>query len=58
MSDSDAVNSMDSFEAYLWFTSRGDQCLNCGSVGQLLRTQSMPLVIRVKPQPTTAVAAR
>jgi SAM-dependent methyltransferase len=27
--DSDAVNSIDLFEAYLWFVSRGDQCLNC-----------------------------
>lgn len=27
--DSDAINSIDSHEALLWFTSRGDQCLNC-----------------------------
>ncbi len=27
MSDSDAVNSMDPFEAILWFESRGDRCL-------------------------------
>lgn len=30
--DSDAVNSLDSFESLLWFTSRGDECLNCGSI--------------------------
>ncbi len=29
MPDSDAVNSIDMFEAYLWFRSRGDECLNC-----------------------------
>lgn len=27
--DSDAVNSIESYEAALWFTSRGDSCLNC-----------------------------
>lgn len=27
--DSDAVNSIDSHEAMLWFLSRGDECLNC-----------------------------
>src|SRR3546814_11978920 len=29
MSDSDAVNAIDSHEAMLWFLSRGDECLNC-----------------------------
>jgi SAM-dependent methyltransferase len=28
MSDADAVNSMDPFEAILWFASRGDSCLS------------------------------
>jgi hypothetical protein len=28
--DSDAVNSIDSNEAMLWFISRGVECLNCG----------------------------
>lgn len=28
MADSDAINSMDPFEAILWFVSRGDQCLS------------------------------
>jgi ubiquinone/menaquinone biosynthesis C-methylase UbiE len=49
MADSDAVNSMDPFEAYLWFVSRGDECLNCGSRLQALGTHDLPLVIRVKP---------
>ena len=29
MPDSDAVNSLDRDEMRLWFTSRGDECLNC-----------------------------
>ena len=49
-SDSDAVNSIDVFEAYLWFKSRGDQCLNCPSQGTMLHTADMPLIIRVKPR--------
>jgi hypothetical protein len=49
-SDSDAVNSIDVFEAYLWFKSRGDQCLNCPSQGTMFRTADMPLIIRVKPR--------
>ncbi len=27
--DSDAVSSIDRYEALLWFASRGDECLNC-----------------------------
>ena len=52
--DSDAVNSIDMFEAYLWFRSRGDECLNCPADSQLIRIESMPLVIRVKPQSPAA----
>jgi SAM-dependent methyltransferase len=48
MPDSDAVNSIDMFEAYLWFRSRSDECLNCPSRWQLIRTEDIPLVIRVK----------
>jgi SAM-dependent methyltransferase len=29
MADSDAINSLDRYEMSLWFTSRGDECLNC-----------------------------
>jgi SAM-dependent methyltransferase len=29
VTDADAVNSLDYFEMLLWFTSRGDECLNC-----------------------------
>ena len=58
MPDSDAVNSIDMFEAYLWFRSRGDECLNCGTDSELMRMSAMPLVIRVNPQaqPATKVA--
>lgn len=45
--DSDAVNSMDSYEALLWFKSRGDSCLNCkGGWGDLTMPPG-PLFIRV-----------
>jgi SAM-dependent methyltransferase len=50
MEDSDAVNSIDMFEAYLWFRSRGDECLNCGRESDLIRLPGIALVIRVKPQ--------
>lgn len=29
MADSDAINSIDRDEMRMWFTSRGDECLNC-----------------------------
>jgi SAM-dependent methyltransferase len=47
--DSDAVNSIDMYETFLWFKSRGDLCLNCGSEREMFRTKNMRLVIRVKP---------
>jgi len=31
VADSDVVNSIDRFEALLWFRSRGDECLNCSA---------------------------
>ena len=34
MPDGDAVNSLDVFEMYLWFVTRGDECINCPSRGQ------------------------
>ena len=43
--DSDAVNSIDRFEAMLWFRSRGDECLNCEDAA--LSIAPMPLIIRV-----------
>jgi SAM-dependent methyltransferase len=50
VSDSDAVNSIDSHEAMLWFLSRGDECLNCGNLwNQLFRFHTV-LIIRVHKQ--------
>jgi|RhiMetdeSRZDD1v2_1073273.scaffolds.fasta_scaffold23905_2 SAM-dependent methyltransferase len=46
IADSDAVNSIDSHEALLWFRSRGDECLNCEDVSVLMG--DMPLIIRVR----------
>jgi len=48
--DSDAVNSIDPYEAYLWFTSRGDECLNWpGGFPNLFRHARLDaLIIRVK----------
>jgi SAM-dependent methyltransferase len=43
--DSDAVNSIDSHEAMLWFLSRGDECLNCGNVSTVIGLG--PLIIRI-----------
>ncbi len=48
MPDSDAVNSIDSHEAMLWFLSRGDECLNCEDSSVLLPSKSIPLIIRVR----------
>jgi len=44
--DSDAVNSIDSYEGLLWFLSRGDECLNCGGAPMLLPMYG-PLIIRI-----------
>lgn len=58
MSDSDAVNSIDMFEAYLWFRSRGDECLNCPAESKIFTAADLPLVIRVKGRaPATNQAA-
>ena len=47
-SDSDAVNSMDAFEVILWFTSRGDRCLNHQSLFSQFAIKSNPVVLRIK----------
>jgi SAM-dependent methyltransferase len=54
MPDSDAVNSIDMFEAYLWFRSRGDECVNCPADSDLIRRADMTLIFRVKPQRAAA----
>jgi len=45
--DSDAVNSVDSHEAMLWFLSRGDECLNCEDASVFLPVIHTPLIIRL-----------
>ena len=45
--DSDAVNSIDSYEGALWFLSRGDECLNCGDSPILLPMYGS-LIIRIQ----------
>jgi SAM-dependent methyltransferase len=49
VADSDAVNSMDAYEAALWFQSRGDKCLNCPRGIRALFAGNAPLVIQVEP---------
>jgi SAM-dependent methyltransferase len=49
--DSDAVNSIDSHEALLWFLSRGDACLNCTSPAIMMQTLSVPLIIQIHKTP-------
>lgn len=44
--DSDAVVSIDSFETLMWFSSRGDRCLNCPG-NLLLPLFEMPLIFRI-----------
>ncbi|HVN80443.1 MAG TPA: class I SAM-dependent methyltransferase [Terriglobia bacterium] len=44
--DSDAVNSIDRFEALQWFLSRGDECLNC-SLQRGFWFQDGPLILQI-----------
>jgi SAM-dependent methyltransferase len=52
VTDSDAVVSLDYYEMYLWFTSRGDECLNVPSRSALLwgapGRRRQELVIRIR----------
>lgn len=52
VTDSDAVISLDFYETFLWFTSRGDVCVNCPSRRSLLfgrpGQRDETLVIRVQ----------
>jgi SAM-dependent methyltransferase len=45
--DSDAVNSMDPYEAILWFKTRGDACLNCPGGWSDLKSAPETLIIRL-----------
>ena len=48
MPDSDALNSMDAYEGYLWFTSRGDECLNCPGAWDEFVEARTSLILRIK----------
>ncbi|GMQ78949.1 MAG: hypothetical protein BMS9Abin02_1498 [Anaerolineae bacterium] len=48
-SDSDAVNSMDPFQAYLWYVSRGARCLSYTSLKSALMGRNGPLIFQ-KPR--------
>jgi SAM-dependent methyltransferase len=50
MPDSDAVSSVDRYEAMLWFMSRGDECLNCATAFRSIteHVQDQRLLIRVR----------
>jgi SAM-dependent methyltransferase len=47
MPDSDAVNSMDPYEAILWFVSRGDFCINYPNLLRQIFVRTGPLVFRI-----------
>ncbi len=47
MPDSDALNSLDRYEMALWFTSRGDECLNCTGFLNGIDASGQPLMIRI-----------
>jgi SAM-dependent methyltransferase len=49
--DADAVNSLDRYEAALWFHSRGDECLNCPTGLDALSPEDGTLIIRIHKQP-------
>lgn len=47
MSDSDAVNSMDPYEAIVWFISRGDQCLTYPTLRPQFFVRTGAIVFRI-----------
>ncbi len=42
VADSDATTSVSFHELYLWFTTRGDACLNCPSERDLVFSDRLP----------------
>lgn len=48
MADSDAVNAMDPFEAAVWFTSRGDQCVSHPSLRAQISIRTGGLSFRIR----------
>jgi SAM-dependent methyltransferase len=55
MPDSDAVNALDSYEMERWFSSRGDECLNCGKHPML---EMHELIIRIHKSGTPSTTAK
>jgi len=56
--DSDAVNSLDPYEAVLWFESRGDRCVNCPvGFGKFRLGPGAPLIIRIGSKTEIGTAA-
>ena len=47
MADSDAVNSMDPFEAILYFVTRGDFCINYPRLASQFLVRTGPLIFRI-----------
>ena len=47
LSDSDAVNSMDPYEAILWFVSRGDACLSHPTWARQFLVRTGALIFRI-----------
>jgi len=58
MPDSDAVNSIDMYEAYLWFMSRGDECLNCPAGWGTFSSADLVPIIRIRKSSVTESASR
>jgi SAM-dependent methyltransferase len=48
MADSDAVNAIDPFEAAVWFTSRGDECISHPTLSKQLAIRTGFLVFRIR----------
>ncbi len=56
--DSDAINSLDPHEMMLWYTSRGDSCLNCPEgASEQIKMGNQPLTIRVRKTAPESVAS-
>jgi hypothetical protein len=48
MSDGDAVNSIDPYEAILWFVSRGDECVSYPLFMRQIVVRTGGIVFRIR----------
>lgn len=46
--DADAINGIDRHEMMLWFTSRGDECLNCEGRNSTPLMSTLPLIVKIR----------